>query len=455
MFLKPAFTVRYLAAFILGSALTIFMAGCETPPAKPPPQLNPPEVRLGPVLDLLKVSTTQDIVRVVSSTSDQVHVLIASKALKQVIDITIGLNGMVEEQVVRSDCSPSTMDATLDGQGQLHILMDAEHWVLKDQKWRESAPTIWQEAGITVERPGFVHGAPQLVWTFTAFGKDIGSMPERRVWRGAGGGYPAGGFLIYPWHEQTRKAVLVVDGAGGASPWNVLDPQSPSDTLIVDAQSDAAGTIHLVYATGDNVDLADTVSLLSGVVTRKAGRFLLHYVRKQIKDLQTATPNPSNPLKKLDKVQLLRGITGSRQLDWPYTHTRLPLAVDPVTGSALIGDRWLVKGDHWTEVMNSSSVFPMGSPPEKISATENDNFDAITIGNIDQRFLGRTGIKYSRFSKGEWSAPLWLSVAGTLSLLDPPLVDMASTGNGNTFVVWSTAHGIVGRWVEHLQKISP
>ena len=438
---------RSLVAPILGGTLTLLLAACGTPPIEP--RLNPPEVRLGPVLELLKVNAAQDLVRVVSNAPDQVHVLIASKPLRQVLYIAVGPKGIIEQQLIRANVSPSTIDATFDGQGRLHVLIDSEHLVLENKAWRAAAPTVWQDAGVTVERPGFVHGAHQLLWTFTAFGKDMGATPGRRVWRGGGGGYPAGAFLIYPWNEQTRKAVVVADGAGGDIPWNVPDPQSKFDTSIIDAVADSAGTVHLVYATGYNVDLAGTFSFLSGLVTREAAELSLRYVRLDTKDLRSATPTTFEPPKQPDEVHLLRDIAGSRRLDWPYTHTRLPLAVDPVTGSALLGDRWFVKGDKWTALNLTTSAFPVGSPPEKIAAAGHDRFHAIAIANIDHRFMGRTGIEYSMLSKGEWSSPLWLSTAGTLSLMGPTVVDMASTGNGNAFVVWSTENGFVGRWVEH------
>ena len=64
----------------------------------------------------------------------------------------------------------------------------------------------------------------------------------------------------------------------------------------------------------------------------------------------------------------------------------------------MLGNYWLVKGDRWIEVKESS---PFPSRPMQIAAAGNDKFHAIAIGNIDARFGGREGIMYLTFSNGE------------------------------------------------------
>jgi len=438
--LKFVSMVRFFFALNLGCALALLLGGCATTAIEEPLR-NPPDVRPGPLLDLLKAGTGQDAVRLLSSSAEQVHVLIASKTLKQVLDITVVPDRVLSQQVVRSDISAAAIDATIDEQGRIHLLIDSEHLVLAGKVWRASTSSFLQDAAVTIERPAFVQGGGPLVWTFTAFGKDIGAAPGRWVWRGGGGGYPAGAFLLFPWHEQTRKAILVAEGAGQAAPQNVIDPESPRDTLVIDAATDAAGHVHFVYAMEDNVDLAGTDSLLGGFLTRGAKNVSYDYGRVQARDLQPASANPPDSPERPHEVRLLRNVTGAHRLD-----ARLQIAVDQATGDVLLGHWWLVKGDHWINV-NSTSPFFAHPGPVQVSAAGSDRFHGVAVGNIDHRFAGRSGIEYSMLSNGKWSSPLWLSRAGTLSALGTTVVGMVSTGNGNAFIAWSTDNGSVGRWV--------
>lgn len=443
MFLKSVFPQRSCLALTLLCVLTILLSGCAT--TQEAPQRKPPDARLGPVLNLLKVSIGPDKVRVVSGPSNLVHVLIASTALRQVLDIVVQPDGTIEQQVIRSNVSPSTLDGAFDAQGRLHVLMDAEHAVLEDGQWRTSISTAWQNAGINVQNPAFAHGAHNLIWIFSVLGNDMGAKPGRWVWRGSGGGYPAGGFVVYPWYEKTTKAVLVSDAAGRETQWNILDPQSERDTLIVNAASDASGNIHLVYASGYNLHLAGNTSFLDGLLGRHAAEVKLYYARLAIKDLQSAGSGKPDTPGAVKEIRPLGNISGVHQLDWHWTHPNCALAVDPVTGTAMLGNYWLVKGERWMEVKKSS---PFPSLAMQIAAAGNDRFHAIAIGNIDARFGGREGIMYSMFANGEWSGPLWLSITGTASVFNPAVVGMSGVKSGNAFVAWATENGIVGRWIE-------
>lgn len=438
-FPRAACALRGCLALAAMWVLLLVAAGCATAPAVP--QGKPPGVRLGPVLDLAKFTTGEDRIQIVSGPADMVHVFIASAALRQVLEIRVRPYGPAEKQVVRSDVMPSSLDAAVDAGGRLHVLMDAEHLVWDGGQWR-TADTVWRQTGIQAERPRFVRGNRDLAWTFTALGEQMGVTQGRWVWRASGGGYPAGGFLVYPWFEKARKAVLVADGEGKVRPWNVLDPHSKLDTAILDALFDDAGNVHVIGATGSNIHLLGDTSFLNEIAGRRAGRDIRYfYARVEAGNLRAAgSAAPGAPDQGKEVLQLI-DITAQRPLDRPF-----PLAVDPMTGTVLLADRWLSRAGAWTELKSPS---PFGyNPPLRSVSAGNDDFHVIAGGNIDARFAGRAGIQYAMFSKGEWSAPVWLGVAGTASLLQETRVGMARIGNGNAFVAWSTADGFVGRWIE-------
>lgn len=240
--------------------------------------------------------------------------------------------------------------------------------------------------------------------------------------------------------------MLVADGAAAERLWYVLDPKSEMGTLVIAAASNAAGTIHLVYATGYNVDLAGTNSLLQGFLTRGPGKVSLAYGRVATQDLLTAVPGSRERSPSDGQGQALRELVGSHRLEWEYTRTRLPLAVDPASGTVLLAHRWMLRGDDWIN-LDPAAPYPLGSPPEQIAAARNDRFHAVAVGNIDHRFMGRPGIAYSMLADGLWSAPLWLSLAGTLHPVAATALDMAGTRSGNAFFAWAAQDGFVGRWI--------
>lgn len=179
--------LRFLAALVLEVACTLFVLGCGSAPPAPP--LMAPDVRLGPTLDLLRMATTgQDKVRLVAEGADRVHVLIASAALAQVFHVVVGPDGVAAPQVIRSNARPSKLDGTFDATGRLHALLDEEHLVLQDGRWRSSERSVWQDAGVKADRPSFVQGARDLVWTFAASGASMAQRPDAGSGAAAGAG---------------------------------------------------------------------------------------------------------------------------------------------------------------------------------------------------------------------------------------------------------------------------
>ena len=99
---------------ILGLLLPYFFCGCATTPQ---PDLKPPAVSLGPVMDVLKVETGDDVVRLVPNPEGEVHALIASAQWKQVVHVLVREEGACEPETVLSNVSPSRLDGAWDRDG--------------------------------------------------------------------------------------------------------------------------------------------------------------------------------------------------------------------------------------------------------------------------------------------------------------------------------------------------
>ena len=104
--LHTIFTPR-IAVLLLGWIALFLFSGCATIPK---PALQPPEVRLGPVLTVLAGETGSDKVRLVPSPDGTVQALIASTKRSGVVHVTVLEDGVSQPVPVLSNVSPSRLD---------------------------------------------------------------------------------------------------------------------------------------------------------------------------------------------------------------------------------------------------------------------------------------------------------------------------------------------------------
>ncbi|NLW80551.1 MAG: hypothetical protein GXY42_02605 [Desulfovibrionales bacterium] len=404
---------------ILGLLLPYFFCGCATTPQ---PDLKPPAVSLGPVMDVLKVETGDDVVRLVPNPEGEVHALIASAQWKQVVHVLVREEGACEPETVLSNVSPSRLDGAWDRDGRLHALIDTIHMIREDGSWLPSARTPWTETGITPSRAGFVPGSPDLVWAFVVEGSDVGASLRMDIY-GFGGGYPAAG-IIWPWFTRGSRLVLAAEDSPAC--WNVFDLTGRLDSVPLALASDLAGTLHVLY-----------YKSLGGLLKDMD----LHYTKLGVRDLAPdAARHPEDKeLKAGDRLLKLHNIAGSRI---PNTHAQrrsVPdcIAADPGSGAVLIGMDLLIRGNEYTDGVRGSL------PPEGGMFTR-------TAPAGDNTFHALVGAGCYRLLSGlEWSAPMQLGVAEVASFWGSTweACDLASTGNGKAFATWPTPHGIMGRWI--------
>lgn len=414
-----AISAPRVAMVILGLAILSLFCGCATTPQ---PDLKPPAVSLGPVMDVLKVETGDDVVRLVPDSEGAVHALIASSKRKQVVHVLVREEGAGEPETVLSNVSPSRLDGAWDGDGRLHALIDTSHMIREDYAWLPSAHTPWAGAGITPSWAGFVPGSPGLVWAFVVEGGDVGASLRMDIY-GFGGGYPAAG-IIWPWFTRGSRLVLAAEDSPAC--WNVFDLTGRLDSVPLALASDLAGTLHVLYYKSMGGLLKDMD---------------LHFARLDIRDLAPdAGRHPDGKeLKAGDRLLKLRNVAGSQV---PNTHAQrrsvpCSMAADPGSGAVLIGMDLLIRGGEYTDAIRGSL------PPEGGMFTR-------TAPAGDNAFHALVGAGCYRLLSGlEWSAPLQLGVAEVASFWGSPweACDLASTGNGKAFATWPTPHGIMGRWI--------
>lgn len=404
-----------IAGFLVGALLVFLAAGCATTDTFPTG--NPPNVRLGPLMTLLKAYTPlHNGVKVVPDSGGRAHVLVSVTELKQVIAITVGPDGVVDRQIIRSGTVPSTIDGAFDARGRLHVLLDDEHVYLEDGVWHNAAPTPWSKAGIKVSQPAFVRGAPDLVWKFEASGKDIGAASGHWSPVLIGGGM---GALIIPMYFQTPKVILVAETSAGYGPWNVLNPESTKEARLFDLAADKKGNVHLLF--------------------HMSGDFQISYGVTNAQSLEFTGVNSSAPTRDQGTSSSYIGIPTAQK--WPAElnlSEMQHLAIEAESGSIFLWPLWLVRSDHQIKVAKRGPFRVLNF----LVGAGGASFHAIGWSESTDKIL------YAMYSDSEWSAPIVLGVGPAWK---NKWMSMASTDEGKAMVIWQSEDGIVGQWIERIR----
>lgn len=393
------------------------LAGCATggPPAEP--AAPPAAIGLGPVVTLLDDPPTTDSVRVVPARDGSVHVLVASNGPRIVREIVVSPSGEVQHRrTLLSDVSVSSLDAAFDRQGRLHALVDREHLVFEQGAWRKSTRTPWEgfESKPTAAR--FVANAPDLVWSFAIDGREIGASGRWEIY--GFGGYGAG--IIWPWFTRGSRAVFAADSPSGFGPWIVIDPEGSMDTWIIDATADEAGNVYVAYTTsrGGMVPASGRYYVKLGAEVL-AGRDGVEWTRPGV---QASLP-------------ALRAVKG------------IPLGAEAVVrGESAYRPNYVPYPPHFFGGAVNGGL--------RMSTSVSQRPRALVVAEAHDKWLGRGfPIQYVEFDDFRWSSPIEVGLAdrGNRAIFGGSIwraYDLATTDNERTFVVWPTAKGIVGRWID-------
>lgn len=402
-------------------------AGIQVLPATEP---KPPGISVGPLIEILKVETGNDKVKVIPDADGQARVLISSGKLRQVLEITVDPDGVVKRRVVRSGKSPESIDGAFDSQGRLHLMLDDEHLVLEGEVWQTSDQTPWQESGLKVRNARFVPGAPDLTWVFQVNGAEFNAPARIEIY--GFGGYGAG--IVWPWFTHGSRTVLVSELRGGYGPWFVLDPQRKESTFATSLGSDRLANISVLYERS------------RGGLAAESSYYYVCIDSGALRDDEISIPGMAEIQVGTRRIRAAAEGTarlveqGRRIVD---TH----VAVDPESGTALVGNHFLVRRKTWSAL--SSSTFPAAVVPGG-----QDSFHALVLGAPRDSWWGKGfPIQYLMFSEGAWSTPVELGIADVKSFWGTvgDAVGIANIANEKAFLVWPMEQGIVGRWIQRIK----
>ena len=211
------------------------------------PEGPPLHVRLGPTIRLLPFQKWDYEARALIDAEGHVHVLAASSEPREVEEIVVGPDRVLERRVVtaisRSFGWGVRLDEAFDAQGRLHALVDDRHFLLADSGWVQSRHTPWDETDTKADDVAFVHGAPGLIFRFQGKGSELGAKAHWEIW---GFGNAMGG-VIWPWRTHGTRAVIVPEIDSAYPVWVVVEPNDKHNTLVKAAAADGKSNVCLIY----------------------------------------------------------------------------------------------------------------------------------------------------------------------------------------------------------------
>ena len=384
---------------------------------------------------------------------------ISSYLTNEVHHVVLGPDGVIERELIKYDFdTPPNVDAAFDRSGRLHVLIGKEHMIKQAGSWVTVERTPWKEAGLTIRgQPSFVAGARDLTWAFLIEGQEVG-MPERWDWFGVAGGSPPLG-LIWPWHTQVNKLMIVPEMAPIYTIWMVLEPGSIDRTDFWAFGADGQGAIHVAYNMGGEISYA---------------KFVIEQDRSATPPARSEVTVPLRDRRQLTAILQKQTLGQS-----PFFHGRpdipgppVSIAVDLDSGAALVVRRDSIpaglvapptmptwRSDSFLfrdEELSGSIPMPFSNIMKcSVASSGNDRFHAVVLGeSLNPWSGGDWPIYYLNFFGNGWSLPVTLGIPNTSHWFFSHVVDaveIASNGSRRAVVVWPTKEGIVGRWIEVLQ----
>jgi len=420
--------IRAYATVLLGTLLLV--ACVQTPPR---PAGEPVAVQLGPVIRLLDGPTSSERVKAVIDTAGHAHVFIASSKDETLRHVVVDPAGTVAlNELVRANVKATSLDATIDAAGQLHVLAGALHLVHETSGAWADAPTPWAAAGLETATTRFVHGATAdrpLLYAFDVRGKAVGA-PARWDLYGLGG-YGAG--IIWPWRTRGSRLALVAEDGGRYESWWVVDLDDNEDVVDWTTTAEPDGRVHVVYD-----------------------------AQRNILAVQQQARHAAFVLAATDDASTVREVAGRRVR--PVSGALLPTTLEqPAVGAdAALGfdaatqDLVLVRAHFGARVYRDGAWGPYVPYPlelawgPRIAPAVRGRFDVVVSGShVDSPSEHPYPVFYLQFRDGCWSRPVEVAGAEVDSFFGSvwAAVQMASDRHNRVFVTWPVPTGIEARWL--------
>jgi len=392
-----------------------------------------PDVRLSPEIQLLDVP-----VRKISAAIDQdgrVHVLALASKPPELHHLIIGIEGVLDREVVTSSDSYGHLDIAFDSSGNLHAIVDEDHLVLENGTWRKLSKDPCVK---------LIRGGQDLFCLSRVEGKDVGA-PGNWDWNLlVVGGYGAAACCLIPWHSHPDKFVLARKTPEGWSKLVLFDVETKFEIETPSIAADKSGTLHVLYKAGEG-----------GIVRDKQ----CDYVR--IEPMTLGESSESNQSFSSDHEEAPRTLTkvSGRAFITKGFRSRLDcddIAADSETGTALMTIREYQDYRHHTysHIVEDGKIGPQVPMYDfdgviDVESAGEGRFLALGI-RLDQGFWTATWyIYYLEYHDGMWSAPVELGkeiYRGALKLRN---VVLLSDLDRRAFALWTNKDGRpVARWIE-------
>ena len=408
----------------------LFFLGCASPGRGPlvVTDRSAPDVRLSPEIQLLDVPIER-----LSAAIDQdgrVHALALASKPPELHHLVIGIEGVLNREVVTSSESYDYLDIAFDSSGNLHAIVDEEHLVLEDGVWR----TLQRHHCIK-----FISGEEDLFCAYRVEGKDVGAAADVDWYFIAGGGYGGGGCCLIPWPHHPDKLVLARKTPEGWSKLALFDAETKFETRYAAVETDNSGTLHVLYSTEEGGSLRAEQCAYARIKPMTP--------KKVSQRKQSYSADHEEEPRTFAKVSGQVLVTRRN----PSFLSCQDIAVDPETGTALIT---IMEGYGYGERFQSySRIIEDGKIGRNVLMYDFDGMIDVEPAG-EGRFLAlgvwsdqanTTYIYYLEYGDRMWSAPVELGKESNRLRKALLLSDL----DRRAFALWINKNGRpVGRWIE-------
>ena len=410
----------------------LFLFGCAAPGRGPlvVTDRSSPDVRLSPEIQLLDVPIQK--IRAAIDQDGRVHALALTSKPPKLYHLVIGIEGVLKREVVTGLDAYDHLDIAFDGSGNLHAIVDEDHFVLEDGAWR-----TLQKHHCT----NLISGGEDLYCTYRVEGKDVGTADNIDWYFIAGGGYGGMGCCLIPWSHYPDKLVLARKTPEGWSKVALLDVETKFEMRYASIAADKSGTLHVLYKSTEGGSLRDEQCAYARIEPMTS--------KKAFQSKQSYSLDHEGVPRIFAKVSGQVLVTRRN----PTLLSCQDIAADPETGTALI---IIMEGYGYGERFQSySRIVEDGKIGWNVlmydfdgmidvEAAEEERFLALGVWS-DQGSPTKTWfIYYLEYLDGMWSAPVELGKS--IRLGD---VVFLSDLKRRAFALWTKKDGSpVARWIE-------
>lgn len=122
------------------------------------------EVFMGDVISLPHcIPSGKDQLVILLENNDRGHVIAGCDAKDDVRHYTIDQEGNIGSKVIASSKPPKILDAIIDTEGIIHVLVGDQRYIKKPgNDWEKAGPPPWKKFGLKTISFGFVKGSSEL-----------------------------------------------------------------------------------------------------------------------------------------------------------------------------------------------------------------------------------------------------------------------------------------------------